>query len=63
MVGFISETAIEYRSSPIVADYGGDGRLRAVDRLPDLIRSGVGFRGSLESRAGICAYAQQDGLK
>lgn len=35
-VGFISETAIEYRSSSIVHDYGGDGHLRAGDRLPDL---------------------------
>ena len=35
-LGFISETAIEYRSSPIVADYGGDGHMRAGDRLPDL---------------------------
>jgi len=34
--GFISETAIEYRSSSIVRDYGGDGHLRAGDRLPDL---------------------------
>jgi 2-polyprenyl-6-methoxyphenol hydroxylase-like FAD-dependent oxidoreductase len=36
MLGFISETAIEYRSSSIVADHGGDGNLRAGDRLPDL---------------------------
>jgi 2-polyprenyl-6-methoxyphenol hydroxylase-like FAD-dependent oxidoreductase len=35
-IGFISETAIEYRSSSIVRDYGGDGHLRAGDRLPDL---------------------------
>jgi 2-polyprenyl-6-methoxyphenol hydroxylase-like FAD-dependent oxidoreductase len=35
-VGFVSETAIEYRSSSIVADFGGDGHLRAGDRLPDL---------------------------
>ncbi|MGA9389935.1 MAG: FAD-dependent monooxygenase [Candidatus Sulfotelmatobacter sp.] len=33
--GFISETAIEYRSSPIVQDHGGDGDLRAGDRMPD----------------------------
>jgi hypothetical protein len=40
-VGFISETAIEYRSSSIVHDYGGDGHLRAGDRVPDLpMRSG-----------------------
>jgi 2-polyprenyl-6-methoxyphenol hydroxylase-like FAD-dependent oxidoreductase len=36
MLGFISETAIEYRSSSIVHDRGGDGELRAGDRLPDL---------------------------
>jgi 2-polyprenyl-6-methoxyphenol hydroxylase-like FAD-dependent oxidoreductase len=36
VLGFISETAIEYRSSPIVHDHGGDGLLRAGDRLPDL---------------------------
>lgn len=35
-VGFISETAIEYRDSAIVHDYGGDGHLRAGDRIPDL---------------------------
>ncbi|HMG87920.1 MAG TPA: FAD-dependent monooxygenase [Terracidiphilus sp.] len=35
-VGFVSETAIEYRSSSIVADFGSDGHLRAGDRLPDL---------------------------
>ncbi len=35
-VGFISETAIDYRFSSIVMDHGGDGELRAGDRLPDL---------------------------
>lgn len=35
-IGFVSETAIEYRSSSAVKDYGGDGHLRAGDRLPDL---------------------------
>ena len=35
-IGFISETSIEYRASSIVADVGGDGDLRAGDRLPDL---------------------------
>lgn len=35
-IGFITETAIEYRSSSAVRDYGGDGHLRAGDRLPDL---------------------------
>ncbi len=38
-IGFISETSIEYRSSSIVADHGGDGDLRAGDRLPDLTLS------------------------
>jgi 2-polyprenyl-6-methoxyphenol hydroxylase-like FAD-dependent oxidoreductase len=36
MVGFVSETAIEYRSSSIVVDEGGEGSLRAGDRMPDL---------------------------
>jgi 2-polyprenyl-6-methoxyphenol hydroxylase-like FAD-dependent oxidoreductase len=45
-VGFISETAIEYRSSSIVHDYGGDGHLRAGDRVPDL-RMTHGRQGSL----------------
>jgi hypothetical protein len=45
-VGFISETAIEYRSSSIVHDYGGDGHLRAGDRMPDL-RLSHGRQGSL----------------
>jgi len=35
MLGFISETAIEYRSSWTVMDFGGDGTLRAGDRFPD----------------------------
>lgn len=35
--GFVSETAIDYRSSSIVMDGGGDGELRAGDRLPDLV--------------------------
>ena len=35
-LGFISETAITYRSSSIVRDLGGDGELRAGDRMPDL---------------------------
>ena len=33
--GFVSETAIEYRGSSIVADYGGAGSLRAGDRVPN----------------------------
>jgi 2-polyprenyl-6-methoxyphenol hydroxylase-like FAD-dependent oxidoreductase len=33
--GFVSETAIEYRGSAIVADYGGAGSLRAGDRVPN----------------------------
>jgi hypothetical protein len=36
ITAFVSETAIEYRSSSIVADHGGDGALRAGDRMPDL---------------------------
>jgi 2-polyprenyl-6-methoxyphenol hydroxylase-like FAD-dependent oxidoreductase len=35
VAGFISETAIEYRSSSIVMEKGGDGELRAGDRMPD----------------------------
>jgi 2-polyprenyl-6-methoxyphenol hydroxylase-like FAD-dependent oxidoreductase len=46
-IGFISETAIEYRSSSIVADFGGDGVLRAGDRLPDLHLRTPGVRSSL----------------
>jgi 2-polyprenyl-6-methoxyphenol hydroxylase-like FAD-dependent oxidoreductase len=36
IAGFVSETAIDYRHSQIVEDLGGDGTLRAGDRLPDL---------------------------
>ena len=36
MLGFISETGINYRSSTIVKDFGGDSSLSAGDRLPDL---------------------------
>ncbi len=40
-IGFISETAIEYRPSSAVADHGGDGALRAGDRMPDFgLRAG-----------------------
>jgi 2-polyprenyl-6-methoxyphenol hydroxylase-like FAD-dependent oxidoreductase len=46
-VGFVSETAIEYRSSSIVADYGGDGRMRAGDRLPDLPVRNLSLRSRL----------------
>lgn len=35
LAGFVSETAIEYRNSSIVADYGGEGLLRAGDRVPN----------------------------
>lgn len=34
-VGFISETAIQYRGSPIVEDHGGPGSLHAGDRVPN----------------------------
>jgi 2-polyprenyl-6-methoxyphenol hydroxylase-like FAD-dependent oxidoreductase len=48
-VGFVSETAIEYRSSSIVADFGGDGHLRAGDRLPDLpLRKSSGLSSLLQ---------------
>lgn len=46
-VGFISETAIDYRSSSIVRDYGGDGDLRAGDRIPDLPLHGASRHNSL----------------
>jgi hypothetical protein len=36
LVGFVSETAIEYRSSSIVANEVCDGALRAGDRMPDV---------------------------
>jgi 2-polyprenyl-6-methoxyphenol hydroxylase-like FAD-dependent oxidoreductase len=35
IVSFISETAIQYRSSSIVKDAGGSGELRAGDRVPN----------------------------
>lgn len=46
-VGFISETAIDYRGSSIVRDYGGDGHLRAGDRIPDLPLRGASRHTSL----------------
>jgi len=36
LLAFISELSINYRSSSIVSDLGGDGSLRAGDRMPDL---------------------------
>jgi 2-polyprenyl-6-methoxyphenol hydroxylase-like FAD-dependent oxidoreductase len=41
LLGFVSETAITYRDSSIVYDYGGDGTLRAGDRMPDIVVSEV----------------------
>jgi len=46
-VGFISETAIDYRNSSMVRDYGGDGHLRAGDRIPDLPLHGASRHTSL----------------
>jgi 2-polyprenyl-6-methoxyphenol hydroxylase-like FAD-dependent oxidoreductase len=46
-MGFVSETAIEYRSSSIVVDFGGDGHMRAGDRLPDLPLLNRGVRSRL----------------
>ena len=36
LTAFIAETAIEYRSSSVVHDFGGDGDLEAGERMPDL---------------------------
>jgi hypothetical protein len=47
MLGFVSETAITYRSSAIVKDSGGDGELRAGDRMPDLTLQNSGRGASL----------------
>lgn len=47
VIGFIAETAIEYRESSIVADHGGDGELKAGDRLPDLTLRANGSRSTL----------------
>jgi len=41
MLGFVSETAITYRESSIVYDYGGDGTLHAGDRMPDIVVSEI----------------------
>lgn len=41
ILGFVSETAITYRDSSIVYDYGGDGALHAGDRMPDIVVSEV----------------------
>jgi len=42
LVGFMSETAIDYRGSSIVVDCGGEGSLRAGDRMPDLDLAATG---------------------
>ncbi len=49
MMGFISETGIEYRSSSIAKDFGGDGYLMAGDRMPDLGLKGGGSRTLLQN--------------
>jgi len=36
LTGFIAETAIEYRSSSVVWDFGGDGDLHSGERMPDI---------------------------
>ncbi len=50
--GFISESSINYRSSSIVVDHGGDGSLRAGDRLPDLSLKSLDSLTSLNSPDG-----------
>ncbi len=46
--GFVSQTAIQYRRSSAVVDAGGNGTLRAGDRMPDLtLRNAEGERGLL----------------
>lgn len=47
ILGFVSETAISYRSSSTVSDFGGDGDLRAGDRLPDFNLRKGGLRSTL----------------
>ena len=47
MISFVAETGIEYRSSAIVWDHGGDGDLRAGDRLPDLTLQNPGDKTTL----------------
>jgi 2-polyprenyl-6-methoxyphenol hydroxylase-like FAD-dependent oxidoreductase len=47
VLGFISETAINYRSSPISEDHGGDGSLEPGDRMPDLVIASNGHRTAL----------------
>lgn len=47
VAGFVSETAINYRGSSIAADYGGEGSLRAGDRVPN---PDVEFSGGKQGR-------------
>jgi 2-polyprenyl-6-methoxyphenol hydroxylase-like FAD-dependent oxidoreductase len=47
VTGFIAETAIEYSSSSIVWDFGGDGDLGAGERLADLTLLTPGDRTTL----------------
>ncbi len=47
LTGFIAETAVEYRSSSIVWDFGGDGDLHAGERMPDLTLQYPGDRTTL----------------
>lgn len=47
MAGFVSETGIDYRGSSIAADYGGEGSLRAGDRVPN---PDVEFAGGKQGR-------------
>jgi len=56
LTGFIAETAIEYRSSSIVRDFGGDGDLRAGDRLPDLTLMNPGDQTTLLHRWTDCGH-------
>ncbi len=49
MTGFIAETAIEYRSSSIVWDFGGDGDLHAGERMPEVTLQYPGDRTTLLS--------------
>jgi 3-(3-hydroxy-phenyl)propionate hydroxylase len=69
LAGFVSETAIDYRGSSIVADYGGDGTLRGGERVPNPdVEYARGERGRLldaltDGRALALGIGLQDMLK
>jgi 2-polyprenyl-6-methoxyphenol hydroxylase-like FAD-dependent oxidoreductase len=62
LAGFVSETAIAYRDSPIVRDAGGAGTLRAGDRAPNAdLRDGTWLLAPLQRGRALAIVVDGEG--